>query len=280
MTICRPKEPKVPPFRCGGRRPGVHGTPGPPQDCLAGPFFYQHPRRPTLDGPAHNVRLHYLYVCGTPHAAGYLAPHRAANVAFLFIGLAGLPEPRTLRATPRLAHPPTLPKSASGLSGAPHAAGYLAPHRAANAAFFLYWPSGPTGTAQPSGNPAPFPAAHAAKIGLAGLTAPLAPREPPHPPPPPTLLFSLLALADLPERRTLAGNLAPRPAAHVKFFFIGPAGLPAPPTFRATPHLPNTKPPPMAWGAVCVFLFSGVSFPVLSASRPGDQVSSSSSGVV
>ena len=39
------------------------------------------PRRPTLDGPAHNVHLHNPYVYGTPHTAGNPAPHPAAHVA-------------------------------------------------------------------------------------------------------------------------------------------------------------------------------------------------------
>ena len=81
--------------------------------------------------------------------------------------------------------------------------------------FFLYRPSGPTGTAQPSGNLAPCPSAHAAKSasGPAGTSC-------------------------------FAGIPAPSPASHVAFFFIRLAGLTALPTFRATSHfaMPTTLP--------------------------------------
>ena len=66
------------------RRPPTRG----PQDpwtphtvSLCGHLFAPYPRRPTLDGPAHKVRLHNSYVCGTPHTAGNLTPRPAASAA-------------------------------------------------------------------------------------------------------------------------------------------------------------------------------------------------------
>ena len=86
---------------------------------------------------------------------------------------AGVPAPRratlTLRATSHPAAPLTLPKLASG----------------------------PAGTSCPAGIPAPSPAAHVAKIGLAGFPAALTPQESPR----------------------------PRRAANAAFFFIGLAGF-------------------------------------------------------
>ena len=83
----RPKEPKVPPFRCGGRRPGVHGTPGPPVRFRLRPNIYAHQPRPTLDGPGHSVHFHFPYAGGS---ARHPTPSRAAGVDFFFIGLAGV----------------------------------------------------------------------------------------------------------------------------------------------------------------------------------------------
>ena len=173
------------------RRPPTRG----PQDpwtprtvSLCGHLFTPYPRRPTLDGPAHEVHLHSIYVCGTPHNAGNPAPCRAANAAKF--GLAGFPAPPSLRDT-------------------------LTPPRRERC-FSLYWPSGPTGAPHAAGTPAPCPAAHAAKIGqrafrrcpacgtprtlprparcfffigLAGLTGAVTFRATPHPPPPRTPLF-------------------------------------------------------------------------------------------
>ena len=127
------------------------------------PLRLRHPRRPTLDGPAHSVRLHILYAGGTSHTVGNPAPCHAPNAAK--IGLAGLPEPCAPRATPR-------------------------PYRAAHAANSLYWPSGPTGTSHTVGNPAPCHAPHAAKIGLTGFPAPRPSRATSHPAAPLTFLFS------------------------------------------------------------------------------------------
>ena len=104
---------------------GSTGPLDPPCRCVGGDFRPL-PRRPTLDGPAPEVLLHCLY-------AGD-------------------------RETPHLAPPPTLPKLAIGLSGAPHAAGHPAPSPAAHVEFFF--------------------------IGLAGLPAPLTRRETSHPPAP------------------------------------------------------------------------------------------------
>ena len=111
------------------------------------------------------MRLHILYAGGTSHTVGNPAPCHAPHAAK--IGLTGFPAPRTPRATPR-------------------------PYRAAHAANSLYWPSGPTGGGQFAGNPAPCPAAHAAKIGLTGFPAPRIPRETPHPAAPRTFHFSNL----------------------------------------------------------------------------------------
>ena len=100
------------------RRPPTRG----PQDpwtprkiALRGHLFSPYPRRPTLDGPAHDVRLHGPYVCGTPHTMGNPAPRRAAHAAK--IGLAGFPAPPSLRDTPRPAPPPALHFLFIGLSG-------------------------------------------------------------------------------------------------------------------------------------------------------------------
>src|SRR5699024_5430597 len=91
---------------------------------------------------------------------GNPAPYPAAQA------LAPLP---ALRATPRPAALPTLPKSASGTAGGGYSAGVPAPpprrKRCQN------WPSGLSGTAQPTGHPAPRPAAHVAFffIGPSGV---------------------------------------------------------------------------------------------------------------
>src|SRR5699024_9497742 len=91
------------------RRPPTRG----PQDpwtprkiALRGHLCEPLPRRPTLDGPAHNAHLHSLYVCGTPHPAGDPAPRPVAGAAK--IGLTGLPAALTLRVTPRPPAPPAL----------------------------------------------------------------------------------------------------------------------------------------------------------------------------
>ena len=122
------------------RRPPTRG----PQDpwtprtvSLRVHLFAPLPRRPTLDGPAHKVHLHSLYVCSS---AGNLAPRCAAHAAK--IGLTGLPAPLTPR-TP------------------------LTPRPAMSVAFFF--------------------------IGPATPLAPLTFRATSHPPAPRTLLFSLLA---------------------------------------------------------------------------------------
>ena len=184
------------------RRPPTRGPRDPwtPRTVsLRGHLCEPLPRRPTLDGPAHKVHLHGPYAAalrtlretprpappptlpklasgptGGGHSGGNPALTPAAHVAFLFIGLAGLPAAVSPRATPCPAPPLTLPKSASGFSGTPHPAGnpHTPPRRAR--CFFLYRPSGPTG------------AAHVAFlfIGLAGLPAAVSPRSPPHPAPP------------------------------------------------------------------------------------------------
>ena len=59
-----------------------------------------------------------------------------------------------------------------------------------------------------AGNPAPRPAADAAKIGLTGFPAPRTPQNTPHPAPPWALLFSLLALAELAVQLTCRDNFA------------------------------------------------------------------------
>ena len=174
-------------------------------------------RRPTLDGPAHNVRLHFLYAGG----------RRTTFISITFTFTA----PRTLRATTRLAPLPTLPKSASGLSGAPHAAGYLPPHRAANAAFLFIGPGGPAGGGYFAGNPAPFRAAAQALAPLPAL------RATPRPAPP--LMLPKSASGPTGGGHS-AGNPAPRRATHVVFFFIGLAGFPAP---RTPPEPPHPAPP-------------------------------------
>ena len=129
---------------------------------------------------------------------GHPAPSLAAHVEFFFIGLAGLPVSLTPRETPHPPPPLALPKLASGLSGAPHAAGTPAPSPAAHAAFSLYWP--------------------------VGLTGGGALRVTPHPAALPTLPKLASGLSGAPHA---AGTPAPCPAAHVAFFFIGLSGLPA-----------------------------------------------------
>ena len=175
--------------------------------------LYARPRRPTLDGPAPEVLLHCLHAgghtprchppCGTPRTFS----HRE-RCFFLYrpVGLTGA---GALRVTPHPPPPLTLPKLAGGLSGAPHAAGTPAPCPAAHVEFFF--------------------------IGLAGLPVSLTPRETPHPAAPPTLPKLAIGLSGAPHA---AGHPAPSPAAHVEFFFIGLAGLPAPLTPREIPHLP------------------------------------------
>ncbi len=86
------------------RRPPTRG----PQDpwtprkiALRGHLCEPLPRRPTLDGPAHNVRLHSLYVCGTPYPAVNPVPRPAVRAAK--IGLTGFPASFTPPDTP---HPP------------------------------------------------------------------------------------------------------------------------------------------------------------------------------
>ena len=148
--------------------------------------LYARPRRPTLDGPAPDLHLHGLYagerktshpaapptlpklasgLSGVPHAAGHPKPSPAAHVEFFFIGLAGRPVSLTPRETSHPAALPTLPKLASGLSGAPHAAWHPNPLPRCARCFFLYRPSGPAGITHTAGNPAPSRAACAAKIG-------------------------------------------------------------------------------------------------------------------
>ena len=63
------------------RRPPTRGPRDPwtPRTmALRGCLYAPNPRRPTLDGPAHKVHLHSLYVCGTPHNAGNPVPRRPA----------------------------------------------------------------------------------------------------------------------------------------------------------------------------------------------------------
>ena len=113
------------------RRPPTRGPQDPwtPRTIgLCGYLFALLPRRPTLDGPAHNVHLHNLYAGGTSHTAGNPEPCCAAHAAK--IGLAGFPAPPSLRGTPRPAPPPAL-------------------H------FLFIGPSGPTGISHFAGNPAP-----------------------------------------------------------------------------------------------------------------------------
>ena len=74
---------------------------------------------------------------GTSCSAGSPAPSPAAHVAFFFIGLAGLTALPTFRVTPRLAHPLTLPKLASGPAVTSCPAGIPAPSPVANVAFFF-----------------------------------------------------------------------------------------------------------------------------------------------
>ena len=117
------------------RRPPTRGPRDPwtPRTVsLRGHLCEPLPRRPTLDGPAHKVHLHdplrlrHSTHCGKPRAPsrrprrqnwlagfpaprtppGTLTPRLAAHVAFLFIGLAGLPAPLTPRSPPHPA-PPT-----------------------------------------------------------------------------------------------------------------------------------------------------------------------------
>ena len=165
------------------------------------------PRRPTVDGPAHNVHLH------NPYAAA----------------------PRTLWATSPPAPPLTLPKLAWRacrhllLRGNPHTLTRRA------RCFFLYRPSGPDGTTHFPGNLALCHAHHAAKIGLAGLTVPLAPREFPHPPPPLTLHFSLSALAVFALQLTYRVGSAASfwSASHALLFLPYPCGGKPPALFMA-----------------------------------------------
>ena len=97
-------------------------------------------RRPTVDGAPPNLHLHGLY------AGDRETPHPAALS--------------------------TLPKLASGLSGASHTAGTPSPSLTTNAAFSLYWPVGLTGGG--SLRDTPHPAAPAAlpklTVGPAGTT--------------------------------------------------------------------------------------------------------------
>ena len=66
------------------RRPPTRG----PQDpwtprkiALRGHLCAPHPRRPTVDGPAHKVGLHNPYAGGAPHTAGNPAPCHAPDAA-------------------------------------------------------------------------------------------------------------------------------------------------------------------------------------------------------
>ena len=112
MIIRRLKEPKVPPFRCGGRRPGVRRTPGPP------------------------ARLGYVAISLRSCRAGPPLTGRRIACISISLKLAARGQPRTPPLRPRCQNWP------SGLSGTAHSAGIPAPRPAASAAFSLYWPSG------------------------------------------------------------------------------------------------------------------------------------------
>ena len=154
------------------------------------------------------MRLHGPYVYGTPHIAGNPAPCPAAHAAK--IGLAGFPAPLTRPDTP-------------------------APSRTANAAFFFIGPSGPSGGGHFEVNPAPCPAAHAAKIGLAGFPAALTLRGTPHPAVPPALHFLFIGPSGPSGGGHFAGNPAPCPAASAAKIGLR-AGLP----FLSFPSLYKT----------------------------------------
>ena len=96
--------------------------------------IYAHLPRPTLDGPGPFVRLHNPYAGGC-RAGPPLTGRRTTCVSITLTSAA----PRTLWATSPPAPPLTLPKSASGLSGAPHATGTPAPSPP-RTLLFLYYP--------------------------------------------------------------------------------------------------------------------------------------------
>ena len=80
------------------RRPPTRGPKDPwtPRTIEFHGYLYKpNPRRPTLDGPAHNVRLHFLYAGG----------RRTTFITMTFTFTA----PRTLWATSPPAPPLTLP---------------------------------------------------------------------------------------------------------------------------------------------------------------------------
>ena len=160
-------------------------------------------------------------------------PAPLLTLPFFFIGLAGLPGAVTFRATPRLPPPLALPKSASGLPGTAHPAGNLAPAPAAHVDFFF--------------------------IGLAGLPEPRTLRATSRPALPLALPKSA---SGLPGISHPARNPAPSRAANAAFFFIGLAGLPAPRTLRATPHLAAPPALPKSAGGRVYLSLPSLTFPL------------------
>ena len=145
---------------------GSAGPLDPPQDCLAGPFFYQHPRRPTVDGAAPLVHLHDFYVCGI--RAGPPLTGRRTTCISISERTGHYSRSRPLCGEPRTL--PRRPRCRNWLAGVP---------------------------APPSPRETPHPTAPRTLqilfIGLAGLPAPRTPRDTSIPAPPRTLLFSLSA---------------------------------------------------------------------------------------
>ena len=96
------------------------------------PGLYARPRRPTVDGAPPSVHLHTLYAGGI--RAGPPLTGRRTRYISMTLTFAAL---YTLRATPRPAMPQTLPKLASGPTGATHPARHPAPSPATHVAFLF-----------------------------------------------------------------------------------------------------------------------------------------------